>query len=280
MSDYPWDYIDQMNGLLDSKLEGLTPSELYLYMKLFQINNSKHRVEWFELKNRMLSAFIDKDEKSMIRLRNSLQQKGLIEFKPGKKGQPTEYKLVILYKRKNTGKNASKNASVYASENASTSASICASTSASEYASEKVSEGQCLCGLPDPLKGKGKGKDNTPLPPKGDVAEPDTFLEFWQAYPRKVGKPVALKAYRKLNPSCSLHAEMMEALEKQKASVQWQKDGGQYIPHPSTWLNQRRWEDEQPVAAQPVEMQPKRRAWIPTADELAEIRRLEAEYEH
>lgn len=65
MGAYPWDYIDQMNGLLDSKLEELTPSELYLYMKLFQINNNKHRVEWFELKNRMLSAFIDKDEKSM-----------------------------------------------------------------------------------------------------------------------------------------------------------------------------------------------------------------------
>ena len=167
MSSYPWDYIDQMNGLLDSKLEGLTPSELYLYMKLFQINNSKHRVEWFELKNRMLSAFIDKDEKSMIRLRNSLQQKGLIEFRAGKKGQPSEYNLVLLYGRKNTGKNASKNASTFASENASKNASICASKSASE----KVSEPQCLCGSAAPLKGKGKEKGkkkNTSYSKKSD----------------------------------------------------------------------------------------------------------------
>ena len=30
----------------------------------------------------------------------------------------------------------------------------------------------------------------------------------------------------------------------QKLSRQWQKDGGQYIPNPATWLNQGRWEDE------------------------------------
>ena len=37
---------------------------------------------------------------------------------------------------------------------------------------------------------------------------------------------------------------MLEAIEKHKASSQWQKDGGQFIPHPATWLNQERWEDE------------------------------------
>ena len=37
---------------------------------------------------------------------------------------------------------------------------------------------------------------------------------------------------------------MIQAVEKQKQSTQWQRDGGQYIPHPATWLNQERWEDE------------------------------------
>ena len=27
-------------------------------------------------------------------------------------------------------------------------------------------------------------------------------------------------------------------------SAQWQRDNGQYIPHPATWLNQGRWDDE------------------------------------
>lgn len=37
---------------------------------------------------------------------------------------------------------------------------------------------------------------------------------------------------------------MLQALEIQKRSEQWQKAKGQYIPHASTWLNGRRWEDE------------------------------------
>ena len=44
---------------------------------------------------------------------------------------------------------------------------------------------------------------------------------------------------------------MLAAIEKQKQSAQWQDNGGQFIPHPSTWLNQRRWEDELPKAAPP-----------------------------
>jgi hypothetical protein len=37
---------------------------------------------------------------------------------------------------------------------------------------------------------------------------------------------------------------MVRAIEKQKRSKQWQKDGGSYIPYPATWLNQGRWMDE------------------------------------
>ena len=40
---------------------------------------------------------------------------------------------------------------------------------------------------------------------------------------------------------------MLAAIEKSKQSDQWTKDNGQYIPHPSTWIHQRRWEDDLPV---------------------------------
>jgi len=33
-------------------------------------------------------------------------------------------------------------------------------------------------------------------------------------------------------------------LEVQKRSPQWKKDGGQYIPHPVTWIHGERWKDE------------------------------------
>ena len=72
------------------------------------------------------------------------------------------------------------------------------------------------------------------------------FERVWAAYPRKVAKPQALKAFEKVKPDEDLLAAMLEALERWKASDQWTRDGGQYIPHPATWLNQRRWEDEVP----------------------------------
>ena len=74
------------------------------------------------------------------------------------------------------------------------------------------------------------------------------FERFWEAYPRHVAKQDAMKRFEKLDPSEELLETMLKAIEKQKASEQWTKDNGQYIPHPSTWLNQSRWEDELPEA--------------------------------
>ena len=70
------------------------------------------------------------------------------------------------------------------------------------------------------------------------------FDAFWQAYPRKVAKPEALKAWTKLKPDAELAEKIMAGLESAKKSRDWTKDDGQYIPHPSTWLNQHRWEDQ------------------------------------
>lgn len=70
------------------------------------------------------------------------------------------------------------------------------------------------------------------------------FDEFWQVCPRKVGKQNALKAWQRINPDDDLRATILAALERQAALEQWKKDGGKYIPHPATWLNGRRWEDE------------------------------------
>lgn len=82
-----------------------------------------------------------------------------------------------------------------------------------------------------------------------DNARAGMFDRFWSAYPRKTAKPTAQTAFAKLNPDEQLLQVMLTAIEKQKASPQWTRDGGQFIPHPATWLNQRRWEDETPKAS-------------------------------
>jgi predicted phage replisome organizer len=70
------------------------------------------------------------------------------------------------------------------------------------------------------------------------------FGQFWAAYPRKVAKQAALKAYTKLAPNEDLFNTMLTALARQIESEEWQRDNGRYIPYPATWLNGRRWEDE------------------------------------
>lgn len=70
------------------------------------------------------------------------------------------------------------------------------------------------------------------------------FETFWKAYPRKVAKVVAWKSWQKQAPVLS---DVLSALDWQGKQDQWTKDGGKFIPHPATYLNQRRWEDEQPV---------------------------------
>jgi hypothetical protein len=78
------------------------------------------------------------------------------------------------------------------------------------------------------------------------------FDAFWQAYPRKVGKDAALKAWRKRRPDRALLDAMLRALDWQRNSPQWRKDDGQYVPYPSTWLNQGRWQDEPPHGVRAV----------------------------
>jgi len=74
----------------------------------------------------------------------------------------------------------------------------------------------------------------------------DMFSQFWDEYPKKVGKAKCAEIWKKLKPSAKLFEKIMTALRAQKQIPQWQKDGGAYIPHPQTWLNNKRWEDELP----------------------------------
>lgn len=71
--------------------------------------------------------------------------------------------------------------------------------------------------------------------------KPSKFEEFWEHYPKKVGKEAARKAFAKVKVDTQV---LIDAVEGQKHSAQWTKDNGQYIPNPATWLNQGRWEDE------------------------------------
>lgn len=85
---------------------------------------------------------------------------------------------------------------------------------------------------------------------QGQATAPEPFDQFWAAYPLKKSKKDARKAFAKVKAPLDT---LLAALERQKKTPAWTKDGGRYIPYASTWLNGERWEDEvktgQPAAA-------------------------------
>ena len=72
------------------------------------------------------------------------------------------------------------------------------------------------------------------------------FEQFWNCYPRKVGKKAASKAFRNAFQNAQDRPridDLLAAIHRAKGSPQWAKDGGQFIPHPATWLNRGQWAD-------------------------------------
>lgn len=73
---------------------------------------------------------------------------------------------------------------------------------------------------------------------------PPGFDEFWTAYPRKIAKPLAAKAFAKVHPDAELLARILSSVRQQASSEQWCNEGGRFVPHAATWLNGQRWLDE------------------------------------
>ena len=67
------------------------------------------------------------------------------------------------------------------------------------------------------------------------------FDRFWAAYPKKKNKGDAEKAFKSVKVDVDV---LIEAIEKQKKSLDWKKEDGKYIPYPGSWLRGKRWEDE------------------------------------
>lgn len=104
------------------------------------------------------------------------------------------------------------------------------------------------CGEFLPISNPIQSKTNTNPNPKQKSADAQFDL-FWSVYPRHTNKDAARKAFAKIKPDEELMQTMLSSIEKQKKSAQWENDNGRFIPHPATWLNGKRWEDEMPVAS-------------------------------
>ncbi|MGC3994064.1 MAG: hypothetical protein QM779_08170 [Propionicimonas sp.] len=74
------------------------------------------------------------------------------------------------------------------------------------------------------------------------------FAAWWRVWPRRVGKGQARKAYEGARRKVSAGALLRAVEEQHDVLVR----AGQYCPHPSTWLNGERWEDDVAAIAPPA----------------------------
>lgn len=69
-----------------------------------------------------------------------------------------------------------------------------------------------------------------------------TFADFWSLYPRRIAKRTAQKSWDREMRAGTDPDDIMAGLRRQLSHLNSREP--QFIPHPSTWLNQGRWEDE------------------------------------
>lgn len=78
---------------------------------------------------------------------------------------------------------------------------------------------------------------------KKEVGYSDIFEIFWSGYPEKIGKGKAYESWNKLTKEEQENCVTQIKLQVVNNHFK-NKQGIDFIPHPTTWLNQRRWEDE------------------------------------
>ena len=107
------------------------------------------------------------------------------------------------------------------------------------------------------------------------------FDTFWKAYPKKVAKGDARKAWGQTERIRPEMATLLGAIQAQMASDQWRKNDGQFIPYPATWLRQERWDDELKVTLPGiVNEKPWHETWAGIVAKGQELGILESQFIH
>lgn len=72
----------------------------------------------------------------------------------------------------------------------------------------------------------------------------EEFDQFWAAYPKKVAKADARKAWAQTKDLRPALPVLLNAIQANCKTESWMKQGGTFIPYPATWLRGERWDDE------------------------------------
>jgi len=81
---------------------------------------------------------------------------------------------------------------------------------------------------------------------KTSGVSPEGFEAFWAVWTHRVGRDSAEKAWANIHPGPLLADTIVTAAQAQIKAFgnDWARDNHKFMPHASTWLNQKRWKDE------------------------------------
>ena len=188
--------------------------------------------DFFPIDNAELIANSALEKRALLDARNRLKQIGAIDFKPGANDRrPARYKINYLTECR--GKYAP--ADVPAQVPAQVPADIPADVPEHVPISKDI----------DIEQRKEKQRSARAVADRMQ----QRFDAFWAIYPRKENKRRAQQEWNRLKPDDETVHEILAAVREQMKSDQWSRDGGAYIPHPSSWLHGERWKDKPVVKA-------------------------------
>lgn len=192
-------------------------SSQLLWYKLMFLCNRAGWSEWVSVDNlRLMAAMQMSREATLIKARDELIKAGLVEYQRGKKGSPNKYHMVPI--SKNTFKSAVK--------------SVVENEVQSAVKSVVESEVQSVA----IYKHKQKQKNIPPISPS------ESFEQFWQAYPNKIRKQLAMTAYADLLMTGTVSAEeLMFAARNYAEACSIEKTKKLY--HPNNFLDKGIFED-------------------------------------
>lgn len=221
-------YIKQLNAFWEwLTFHDLSDTEVRTYLALLHCENRLFWTDEASIPNKAVMHYAGISGKTqLIRIRNRLESAGLIVYTNGEKGKSGTYKFIKLYENGTDNITANDTANVTEPVTKSVTESVTNSATQIKHNTKNI---------------KHNTENNTVS------ANRQQFDEFWTEYPRKVGKKDALKAWNKIKPDIHTATAIMQGLSSAKQCEQWRRDNGQYIPHASTWLNGRRWEDDYTV---------------------------------
>lgn len=189
-------------------------------------------------------------ERQIQRIIRELEDDGILQAVKnlnGGRGQPVNYSIILTNLPNRAGWEAPKRV---------TSATEKGDISATERVTSATRKGDTAMSPEPSIESSLEPSEKTPLTPLELDAECEaTFISFWTNYPgrRRVDKEKCRKWWSvhvcRAKDRHMFAASIHRGLARWKESPDWVKDGGEFVPMPYTWLNNKRWETPpEPVA--------------------------------